>query len=508
MVTTRSTKSCQRVVESSVGGATDFENGIKVGNANGVVRSKKSCKKEDRADLQEGEQGKAAPLMMKSEGGSVVYNSVAGAPEKAEPSQTRNVKRLARNSKPSQNSGSGLIDDKKSLNLSNSHSDCDTMKSSSLQVHALASDECQIDHKLVPNSLDQSLESGRKTRLARRSNTESNVSDKDEGNLGEPQKAKPKHRKQRIKRADLVAEDSLSRFRRLVKHSFSRMKMEQNLIEAYSGEGWKGLSREKIRPEKELQRAEAQILKSKFAIREAIHDLCLKCLEGSIQDSAFDSEGQIPVDEIFCAKCSSPEEYPNNDIILCDGACNRAFHQYCLEPPLAAHDIPPDDEGWLCPVCDCKLDCLDLINDFMEEDFELETSWEQIFPEADPTTHPSSEAPGDWPSDDSEDDDFDPDQLDPRKAKTEDDDQLDSVGSSSCSTSSSDSSGSKEQSEPNSEDDDSNTSGDKRKPVCSAQRKREDITASDGDDHENDVVPEKRHRIEVNYKKLNDVSIF
>ena len=24
----------------------------------------------------------------------------------------------------------------------------------------------------------------------------------------------------------------------------------------------------------------------------------------------------------------------DNDIILCDGACDRGFHQFCLEPPL------------------------------------------------------------------------------------------------------------------------------------------------------------------------------
>ncbi len=51
----------------------------------------------------------------------------------------------------------------------------------------------------------------------------------------------------------------------------------------------------------------------------------------------------------------------DNDIILCDGACRRAYHERCLDPPLDAAALP-EDEGWLCPACDAKvpLACLDL----------------------------------------------------------------------------------------------------------------------------------------------------
>ena len=42
--------------------------------------------------------------------------------------------------------------------------------------------------------------------------------------------------------------------------------------------------------------------------------------------------------QIFCAICRSKEVIPENDIILCDGACDRGFHQFCLDPPLKTED--------------------------------------------------------------------------------------------------------------------------------------------------------------------------
>ena len=38
--------------------------------------------------------------------------------------------------------------------------------------------------------------------------------------------------------------------------------------------------------------------------------------------------------------------------------------------------VPPGDDSWLCPICACKSECLDAINDRLETDFEIEDSWE------------------------------------------------------------------------------------------------------------------------------------
>lgn len=44
----------------------------------------------------------------------------------------------------------------------------------------------------------------------------------------------------------------------------------------------------------------------------------------------------------------------DNDIVLCDGPCNRAYHCKCIVPPLDVSTLT-EDEGWLCPACDHKV---------------------------------------------------------------------------------------------------------------------------------------------------------
>ena len=38
--------------------------------------------------------------------------------------------------------------------------------------------------------------------------------------------------------------------------------------------------------------------------------------------------------------------------------------------------VPPDDEGWLCHACDCKVDCMDLLNDSQGTKLSVIDSWE------------------------------------------------------------------------------------------------------------------------------------
>ncbi|CAA2980493.1 pathogenesis-related homeodomain [Olea europaea subsp. europaea] len=207
--------------------------------------------------------------------------------------------------------------------------------------------------------------------------------------------------------------NEFSRTRTHLRYLLHRIRYEQNLIDAYSAEGWKRQSLEKLKPEKELQRAKSHILEYKLRIRELFQRLDLSLAVGRLPPSLFDSEGEIDSEDIFCSKCGSKDVTADNDIILCDGACQRGFHQFCLEPPLLKQDFPPDDEGWLCPGCDCKVDCIGYLNDFQGKNLSVVESWEKIFPEAAASASGNKLDDGSGSSsDDSEDDDYDPDKPD------------------------------------------------------------------------------------------------
>ncbi|KAK6147421.1 hypothetical protein DH2020_018333 [Rehmannia glutinosa] len=187
-----------------------------------------------------------------------------------------------------------------------------------------------------------------------------------------------KRRRSRKKRKNNVELDESSRLLRRTRYLLIKIKLEQNFINAYSTEGWKGQSREKIKPEKELQRAKKQILKYKVGIREALHQLDLLCSEGHINDSAVAPDGSIHHEHIVCAKCKLREALPDNDIILCDGTCNRAFHQKCLDPPLSTENS----------------------EDVFKEEAALPDGGSSMLCQEE-----------EWPSDDSKDDDYDPDRI-------------------------------------------------------------------------------------------------
>ncbi|XP_061361750.1 pathogenesis-related homeodomain protein-like [Gastrolobium bilobum] len=235
------------------------------------------------------------------------------------------------------------------------------------------------------------------------------LSSRKEGKVVDGEVKLQKRKRKKKRQRNNVDLDDASRLQRRTRYLLIKMKLEQNLIDAYSGEGWKGQSREKIRPEKELQRARKQILKYKLSIRDAIRQLDSLSSLSSIPVIAPD--GSVNHEHVFCAKCKLRESLPDNDIILCHGTCNCAFHQECLDPPLDTENIPHGDHGWFCKFCECKMEILEAMNAHLGTHFSLHSTWQDVFkeeaaiPDGDTgLLNPEEE----WPSDDSEDDDYNP----------------------------------------------------------------------------------------------------
>ncbi|WIA30444.1 hypothetical protein OEZ86_000528 [Tetradesmus obliquus] len=167
---------------------------------------------------------------------------------------------------------------------------------------------------------------------------------------------------------------------RRVNHQIQRISTEEHLLQTYAADGWKGASREKVRLTDELKRAELTVARCKEVIRQAARYCQEVPADEAIPADAFDSEGEVEVDNIFCAKCRIGSSSDDNDLVLCDGPCSRAFHECCLSPRLVAADIP-EDEGWLCPACDAKMDILLQVNDYFGTEYEIDTPWTDLFAE-------------------------------------------------------------------------------------------------------------------------------
>lgn len=302
----------------------------------------------------------------------------------------------------------------------NNSSDCSERKSKNLgqmRVKHGAIKNSKLSKKYVLRSLgssDRALRSRTKDNKPKDPEPIDTVTDVNNDEMKTKERRKKKKKKKTRKEG---INDQFSKIRAQLRYYLNRISYEQNLIDAYSGEGWKGYSMEKLKPEKEIQRAKSEILRRKLKIRDLFQNLDSLCAEGRLPESLFDSEGEIDSEDIFCAKCQTKVLATNNDIILCDGACDRGYHQLCLDPPLLTEDIPPGDEGWLCPGCDCKDDCIELVNDLLGTSLSLTDSWERVFPEAATAAGSILDHNLGLPSDDSDDDDYNPDA--PEDAKVE-----------------------------------------------------------------------------------------
>eukprot|EP00854_Cymbomonas_tetramitiformis_P004203 gene4202-5179_t len=216
-----------------------------------------------------------------------------------------------------------------------------------------------------------------------------------------------------------------NRIKNALRQCLSKIRLEQALLQAYGADGWQGVNREKLRPTAELHRARATIVSNKVAIRNLIKELDEANGDKPIPDTSW-HDGEIDEIEIFCAKCLEKESTDDNDILLCD--------------------VPPDDEGWLCPACDMKADCIFVLNEEFDTALSGDAPYTEIFcaeargeyvdepngSEEDGGAKPSNSCTlfldVELPSDDEEDENFDPSSGVEAEEETEESDEGEDSG--------------------------------------------------------------------------------
>ncbi|CAG9463458.1 unnamed protein product [Pedinophyceae sp. YPF-701] len=205
---------------------------------------------------------------------------------------------------------------------------------------------------------------------------------------------------------------------RRTKGQITRLGHEYQLLQAYQAEGWRGSKQNIAVQTNEIQRAEAQLTKSK----EMIRDCLMQCEEAGglprLPPECFDENGDVDVHHLKCSICGKSECTEENDLVLCDGhGCDRAYHMDCLslaerealaaalrageeleKREAAAEDgdaepaAPPSefgsvggesepDDTWFCGPCDARAGIIEQINAFFGTEYDLETKVGDIFTE-------------------------------------------------------------------------------------------------------------------------------
>ncbi|CAL6289787.1 unnamed protein product [Bathycoccus prasinos] len=200
----------------------------------------------------------------------------------------------------------------------------------------------------------------------------------------------------------------------------SALRRSQAYLDTYTLDGWRSSNQEKLKPIAELAKKREDIFFRKLKVRELFEKLNYDEKKLEKYKCKEDSDGEIECEDVVCCECGSGEcNEEENDVVFCDGYCDLAYHMKCVKPPLKPEDIPKGDEGWLCPLCDCRVDVIYYLNLDYDQRLDIETCTHlDVFKKEQdmfdkgiiPGTarfHLHGENEEDvWPSDESEDEDF------------------------------------------------------------------------------------------------------
>jgi len=163
----------------------------------------------------------------------------------------------------------------------------------------------------------------------------------------------------------LLHKDKWYRYKSKVSGLARAIAKDQHTIDSY--EAKQGASKNAIVPKEEVNKCKDRIIANKKAILSLFDEL-----ESEHSDHhrwpqmkrGDDDDSGVNVEDIMCSLCNKPDE-AGNDIVLCDRTgCLRAYHQNCLDPPLAL-DEGDEDATWFCRQCACIDDCFDLVDEVL-----------------------------------------------------------------------------------------------------------------------------------------------
>ena len=263
----------------------------------------------------------------------------------------------------------------------------------------------------------------------------------------------------------------------------SALRRSQAYLDTYTLDGWRSSNQEKLKPIAELAKKREDIFFRKLKVRELFEKLNYDEKKLEKFRCKEDEDGEIECEDVVCCECGSGEcNEEENDVVFCDGYCDLAYHMKCVKPPLKPEDIPKGDEGWLCPLCDCRVDVIYYLNLDYDQRLDIETCTHlDVFKKEQdmfdkgiiPGTsrfHLHGENEEDvWPSDESEDEDF--------KEKNEKDDGKD--------------------------DSDESLSGSAVVPQSSSDSDDSENSSSSSSSDSAIIIEGPRRRTKVDYVKLN-----
>ena len=263
----------------------------------------------------------------------------------------------------------------------------------------------------------------------------------------------------------------------------SALRRSQAYLDTYTLDGWRSSNQEKLKPIAELAKKREDIFFRKLKVRQLFEKLNYDEKKLEKYKCKEDSDGEIECEDVVCCECGSGEcNEEENDVVFCDGYCDLAYHMKCVKPPLKPEDIPKGDEGWLCPLCDCRVDVIYYLNLDYDQRLDIETCTHLDVFKIEQDMFDKGIIPGTsrfylhgeneedvWPSDESEDEDF--------KEKNEKDDGKD--------------------------DSDESLSGSAVVPQSSSDSDDSENSSSSSSSDSAIIIEGPRRRTKVDYVKLN-----